>query len=105
MNDRAGYLYLGNKCEALDTLRPWEFWMIMLMSGNMDSLAALQCAHKMSSKQRPETLCHQLIWGRNIYQSDVGQLAEWTVTILLLYSEVEVFTISTKIGEKQSIFY
>ncbi|RHN74807.1 hypothetical protein MtrunA17_Chr2g0314331 [Medicago truncatula] len=34
-------LYLGKKCEVLDTPRPWQFWMIMLKSGNMDTLAAI----------------------------------------------------------------
>ncbi|KAK7244076.1 hypothetical protein RIF29_38894 [Crotalaria pallida] len=34
-------LYLGSRCEVLDTPRPWQFWMIMLKSGNMDTLAAV----------------------------------------------------------------
>lgn len=33
-------VYLGTKCEVSDTPRPWQFWMIMLKSGNMDTLAA-----------------------------------------------------------------
>ncbi|KAJ6753916.1 hypothetical protein OIU79_026699 [Salix purpurea] len=33
-------LYLGKKCQVKDFPRPWQFWMIMLKSGNMDTLAA-----------------------------------------------------------------
>ncbi|KAK4589515.1 hypothetical protein RGQ29_020189 [Quercus rubra] len=33
-------LYLGSKCEVEDTPKPWQFWMIMLKSGNMDTFAA-----------------------------------------------------------------
>ncbi|KAJ6298250.1 hypothetical protein OIU76_019403 [Salix suchowensis] len=33
-------LYLGMKCQVKDFPRPWQFWMIMLKSGNMDTLAA-----------------------------------------------------------------
>lgn len=33
-------LYLGNKCEVQDKPNPWQFWMIMLKSGNMDTYAA-----------------------------------------------------------------
>lgn len=32
-------LYLGSKCQVEDT-HPWQFWMIMLKSGNMDTFAA-----------------------------------------------------------------
>ncbi|KAK6917731.1 hypothetical protein RJ641_018482 [Dillenia turbinata] len=34
-------LYLGYKCEVKDIPRPWQFWMIMLKSGNMDTYASL----------------------------------------------------------------
>ncbi|KAF8408978.1 hypothetical protein HHK36_005048 [Tetracentron sinense] len=34
-------IYLGNKCQVMDALRPWQFWMIMLKSGNMDTFAAM----------------------------------------------------------------
>ncbi|KAK1389222.1 Calcium/calcium/calmodulin-dependent Serine/Threonine-kinase [Heracleum sosnowskyi] len=34
-------VYLGTKCEVSDEPRPWQFWMIMLKSGNMDTLAAI----------------------------------------------------------------
>lgn len=34
-------IYLGTKCEVSDKPRPWQFWMIMLKSGNMDTLAAI----------------------------------------------------------------
>lgn len=30
--------YLGSKCEVKDTPNPWQFWMIMLKNGNMDTL-------------------------------------------------------------------
>ncbi|GAB4827175.1 hypothetical protein Ancab_034065 [Ancistrocladus abbreviatus] len=33
-------IYLGNKCQVEDTPGPWQFWMIMLKSGNMDTYAA-----------------------------------------------------------------
>lgn len=33
-------LYLGYKCQVEDTPNPWQFWMIMLKSGNMDTSAA-----------------------------------------------------------------
>ncbi|KAH6759474.1 hypothetical protein C2S51_019709 [Perilla frutescens var. frutescens] len=32
-------LYLGSKCQVEDTPNPWQFWMIMLKSGNMDTYA------------------------------------------------------------------
>ncbi|XVF79125.1 hypothetical protein PTKIN_Ptkin14bG0194500 [Pterospermum kingtungense] len=34
-------IYLGQKCQVEDVPRPWQFWMIMLKSGNMDTLAAM----------------------------------------------------------------
>lgn len=34
-------IYLGQKCQVEDHPKPWQFWMIMLKSGNMDTLAAL----------------------------------------------------------------
>ncbi|GMN43482.1 hypothetical protein TIFTF001_012678 [Ficus carica] len=33
-------LYLGFKCQVEDFPNPWQFWMIMLKSGNMDTFAA-----------------------------------------------------------------
>ncbi|WJZ96578.1 hypothetical protein VitviT2T_015252 [Vitis vinifera] len=33
-------IYLGSKCQVEDTPKPWQFWMIMLKSGNMDTYAA-----------------------------------------------------------------
>lgn len=33
-------IYLGDKCEVKDNL-PWQFWMIMLKNGNLDTTAAL----------------------------------------------------------------
>ncbi|KAM3284872.1 hypothetical protein P3S67_023671 [Capsicum chacoense] len=33
-------LYLGSKCQVDDKSNPWQFWMIMLKSGNMDTFAA-----------------------------------------------------------------
>ncbi|GMP74210.1 hypothetical protein CsSME_00031689 [Camellia sinensis var. sinensis] len=33
-------LYLGSKCQVEDKPNPWQFWMIMLKSGNMDTYAA-----------------------------------------------------------------
>ncbi|XP_059290091.1 uncharacterized protein LOC132043630 [Lycium ferocissimum] len=34
-------LYLGSKCQVDDKPNPWQFWMIMLKSGNMDTYAAI----------------------------------------------------------------
>lgn len=33
-------VYLGYKCQVEDKPNPWQFWMIMLKSGNMDTYAA-----------------------------------------------------------------
>lgn len=33
-------LYLGRKCQVEDNPNPWQFWMIMLKSGNMDTYEA-----------------------------------------------------------------
>ncbi|KAL8032397.1 hypothetical protein ABFX02_13G093400 [Erythranthe guttata] len=33
-------VYLGSKCQVQDKPNPWQFWMIMLKSGNMDTYAA-----------------------------------------------------------------
>lgn len=32
-------LYLGSKCQVEDMPNPWQFWMIMLKNGNMDTYA------------------------------------------------------------------
>lgn len=32
--------YLGKKCQLEDHPRPWQFWMLMLKSGNTDTYAA-----------------------------------------------------------------
>ncbi|XP_031484920.1 uncharacterized protein LOC116254035 [Nymphaea colorata] len=34
-------LFLGSKCEVQDSPKPWQFWMVMLKSGNLDTTAAL----------------------------------------------------------------
>lgn len=33
-------LYLGKKCQVEDEPRPWQFWMVMLKSGNTDTYAS-----------------------------------------------------------------
>lgn len=33
-------VYLGSKCQVEDKPNPWQFWMIMLKNGNMDTYAA-----------------------------------------------------------------
>ncbi|KAJ0101797.1 hypothetical protein Patl1_04966 [Pistacia atlantica] len=33
-------IYLGNKCQVDDRPRPWQFWMVMLKSGNTDTYAS-----------------------------------------------------------------
>lgn len=34
-------IYLGTKCEVDDVPSPWQFWMIMLKNGNLDTSAGL----------------------------------------------------------------
>ncbi|CAN6469559.1 unnamed protein product [Victoria cruziana] len=34
-------LFLGSKCEVKDSPRPWQFWMVMLKNGNLDTSAGL----------------------------------------------------------------
>lgn len=34
-------LFLGSKCEVRDSPQPWQFWMVMLKSGNLDTTAGL----------------------------------------------------------------
>ncbi|KAK9132173.1 hypothetical protein Scep_011701 [Stephania cephalantha] len=34
-------LYLGSLCQVNDSPKPWQFWMIMLKSGNMDTHASM----------------------------------------------------------------
>ncbi|KAL6954214.1 hypothetical protein U1Q18_046128 [Sarracenia purpurea var. burkii] len=46
-------LYLGNKCQVRDHPRPWQFWMIMLKSGNMDTQAAACPENGKKSKPFP----------------------------------------------------
>ncbi|XP_027342962.1 uncharacterized protein LOC113855520 [Abrus precatorius] len=48
-------LYLGAICEVLDTPRPWQFWMIMLKSGNMDTLAAVCPNNGFKAKPFPQS--------------------------------------------------
>ncbi|XP_058221414.1 uncharacterized protein LOC131331469 [Rhododendron vialii] len=48
-------IYLGNKCQVYDYPRPWQFWMIMLKSGNMDTLAAKCPENGKKSKPFPPT--------------------------------------------------
>ncbi|KAK3009347.1 hypothetical protein RJ639_013083 [Escallonia herrerae] len=45
--------YLGRKCQVQDVPNPWQFWMIMLKSGNMDTLAAV--CPKNGMKRKPFT--------------------------------------------------
>ncbi|XP_042481539.1 uncharacterized protein LOC122061994 [Macadamia integrifolia] len=46
-------VYLGDKCQVSDVPRPWQFWMIMLKSGNMDTLAAACPENGKKSKPFP----------------------------------------------------
>lgn len=34
-------LYLGDLCQVLDNPQPWQFWMVMLKNGNLDTTAAI----------------------------------------------------------------
>lgn len=47
-------IYLGKKCQVEDEPRPWQFWMIMLKSGNMDTLAAICPENGKKSKPFPQ---------------------------------------------------
>ncbi|KAF7822576.1 uncharacterized protein G2W53_020720 [Senna tora] len=48
-------VYLGSKCEVIDHPKPWQFWMIMLKSGNMDTLAAMCPENGIKAKPFPQT--------------------------------------------------
>ncbi|XP_059661389.1 uncharacterized protein LOC132307596 [Cornus florida] len=48
-------IYLGKKCQVEDKPRPWQFWMVMLKSGNMDTLAAICPENGKKSKPFPPT--------------------------------------------------
>ncbi|CAK9151758.1 unnamed protein product [Ilex paraguariensis] len=47
--------YLGYKCQVQEFPKPWQFWMIMLKSGNMDTLAAVCPENGKKSKPFPPT--------------------------------------------------
>lgn len=34
-------LYLGHQCQVLDNPEPWQFWMVMLKNGNLETTAAI----------------------------------------------------------------
>uniref|UniRef100_A0A0E0DP57 DUF7705 domain-containing protein n=1 Tax=Oryza meridionalis TaxID=40149 RepID=A0A0E0DP57_9ORYZ len=34
-------LYLGDRCQVPDSPSPWQFWMVMLKNGNLDTTAAI----------------------------------------------------------------
>lgn len=34
-------LYLGDRCQVADSPVPWQFWMVMLKNGNLDTTAAI----------------------------------------------------------------
>jgi hypothetical protein len=34
-------LYLGDRCQVPDSPVPWQFWMVMLKNGNLDTTAAI----------------------------------------------------------------
>ncbi|KAM3683386.1 hypothetical protein ACB098_12G143500 [Castanea mollissima] len=46
-------IYLGKKCLVQDKPRPWQFWMIMLKSGNTDTTAAICPMNGMKAKPFP----------------------------------------------------
>lgn len=45
--------FLGYKCQVQDKPNPWQFWMIMLKSGNMDTEAAICPENGKKSKPFP----------------------------------------------------
>ncbi|RYQ96293.1 hypothetical protein HN51_044353 [Arachis hypogaea] len=47
-------LYLGSKCEVPDTPWSWQFWMIMLKNGNLDTTAAMCPKNGFKSKPFPQ---------------------------------------------------
>lgn len=46
--------FLGLKCQVDDNPDPWQFWMIMLKSGNMDSEAAICPNNGMKAEPFPQ---------------------------------------------------
>ncbi|KAK2996790.1 hypothetical protein RJ639_025425 [Escallonia herrerae] len=56
--------YLGRKCQVQDEPNPWQFWMIMLKSGNMDTLAAVCPKNGMKSEALHKQVSVSMLWQR-----------------------------------------
>lgn len=48
-------LYLGDRCQVADTPAPWQFWMVMLKNGNLDTTAAICPENGRPARPFPQT--------------------------------------------------
>ncbi|KAL5202789.1 hypothetical protein ABZP36_013741 [Zizania latifolia] len=48
-------LYLGDRCQVPDSPAPWQFWMVMLKNGNLDTTAAICPENGRSARPFPQT--------------------------------------------------
>lgn len=48
-------LYLGSLCQVADSPEPWQFWMVMLKNGNLDTTAAICPENGRPSRPFPQT--------------------------------------------------
>jgi hypothetical protein len=48
-------LYLGDRCQVADTPAPWQFWMVMLKNGNLDTTAAACPENGRPARPFPQT--------------------------------------------------
>jgi hypothetical protein len=48
-------LYLGDLCQVPDSPAPWQFWMVMLKNGNLDTTAAICPENGRPARPFPQT--------------------------------------------------
>ncbi|WVZ61304.1 hypothetical protein U9M48_011205 [Paspalum notatum var. saurae] len=48
-------LYLGDRCQVPDAPAPWQFWMVMLKNGNLDTTAAICPENGRPARPFPQT--------------------------------------------------
>ena len=48
-------LYLGDRCQVSDSPAPWQFWMVMLKNGNLDTTAAICPENGRPARPFPQT--------------------------------------------------
>ncbi|KAL6619501.1 hypothetical protein ACP70R_031781 [Stipagrostis hirtigluma subsp. patula] len=48
-------LYLGDRCQVPDSPAPWQFWMVMLKNGNLDTTAAICPENGRPARPFPQT--------------------------------------------------